>query len=183
MLSPASPTQIISQTTLHRTHLSPHDTIVAIASSPELKTEPHGEEFPQPAGLPQGLGQSHPSGTVLITFAQPDLPAPFPITLRFTCLNGVLTLTAGGQWKVHINSSDPKVKQLLKSGENDEESYPSCGVPEEVAQFGRAALGRQQGQEETNKAEPRSALWDLAFIESCLTSNGKQVDVKALAGM
>lgn len=81
---------------------------------------------------------------------------------------------------MHVSSSDPKVTEQLKSG-GDEESFASCGVPEEVAQFGRAALG-QQGQE-SNKAEPRSALWDLAFVESCLTSSGKPVSVKDLAGM
>lgn len=173
-----SPTQVIAQPTLHRTHLGPHDTIVAIASAPQQTTEPHGEDFPQPKNAPQGLGKATPSGTILISFTQPDLPAGFPLTLRFTCLNGVLTLTGGGQWKVSVSSRDEKVLEAVKSQE--EESYPSCGVPEEVAQFGRACLG-QSG--ESNKAEPKSALWDLALIEACLTSDGKPVDVAKLAAL
>lgn len=60
------------------------------------------------------------------------------------------------------------------------EAFPSTGVEEEVAQFARAVLDKGEGEKEVNRAEPRAALWDLALLEGCLTSDGKVVDLSKL---
>jgi hypothetical protein len=86
----------------------------------------------------------------------------------------VVVLKGGKSWSVEVLSSDDKVKSIIPGGTR---SFPSRGVPEEVEQFA-AACGDKS---EVNRAEPRDALWDLAFIESCLTSNGKPVDLEKLA--
>lgn len=169
------PTQIISQTALHRTHLAPHDTIHAIASAPAISSPPHGEDFPQPKGLPQGLGSSSPSGTITFSFAQPNLPSGSPPSWTFTCLNGIVVVKAG--WSIEIISSDEEVKKIIPEGSR---KYPAQGVPEEVQQFAKAILG--QGSQ-VNRGEPKDALWDLAFIESCLNSGGKPVDLEKEAAL
>lgn len=170
MTSRLRPTQVIALKSLHRTHLGPHDSIHAIVSAPSKASEPHGEEFPQPSNPPQGLGKSIPSGTVTFSFAQPDLPAGIPGVWRFFCLNAVVTVTMG--WSVEISTSNEEVKQLLPDGKKE---FKSNGVPAEVEQWAKAILGT--ADEKINRGEPIDALWDLAFIESCLESDGKPVNL------
>lgn len=170
------PTQVISLKSLHRTHLGPHDSIHAIVSAPSRAVDPHGEDFPQPSNMPQGLGKSVPSGTVTFSFAQPDLPAAIPNTWTFTCLNAVVTVKMG--WTVEISTSDEAVKKLLPEGKKE---FKSNGVPGEVEQWAKAILGKDE--EKVNRGEPVDALWDLAFIESCLESDGKPVDLAKAASM
>ncbi len=88
-------------------------------------------------------------------------------------MNGIVVVKGG--WTVEIISSDEEVKKIIPEGSR---KYPSQGVPEEVAQFAKAILGQS---DEVNRGEPKDALWDLAFIESCLNSGGKPVDLEKVA--
>lgn len=173
------PTQVVAFKSLNRTHVGPHDTITAIASNPSLTTAPHGPDFPQPSVAPQGIGKSFPTGTITFSFANPRTPAFRGPGLVVTCLNGVVRLDGGAQWTVRVESEDADVVAAFEAATKDQgEAFSSSGVAEEVAQFARAVLG--QGQGEPNRAEPRGALWDLALLEGCLTSDGKVVDLTTL---
>lgn len=173
------PTQVVAFKSLNRTHVGPHDTITAIASNPSLTTEPHGPEFPQPSVAPQGIGKSFPTGTITFSFANPRTPAFRGPGLVVTCLNGVVRLEGGAQWTVHVESEDADVVAAFEAATKEQgEAFPSSGVVEEVVQFATAVLG--QGHGEANRAEPRGALWDLALLEGCLTSEGKVVDLTKL---
>lgn len=77
-----------------------------------------------------------------------------------------------------VTSSDSAVNALLPESAD---SLPSMsakptGVEEEIKQYAKACLG-QQG-EDSNKAGPRDALWDLGFIQGCLESGGEKVDLR-----
>jgi hypothetical protein len=172
------PTQVVAFKSLNRTHVGPHDTIVAIGSNPSLTTEPHGPEFPQPKVAPQGVGKSMPTGTITFSFANPRTPVFRGPSLTITCLNGNVRLEGGQKWTVKVESEDEEVvKAAGAAAQGDGEAFPSTGVEEEVAQFAKAVL--KQG-DEVNRAEPRGALWDLSLLEACLTSDGKLVDLTKL---
>ncbi|KAJ9112066.1 hypothetical protein QFC22_006362 [Naganishia vaughanmartiniae] len=174
----AKPTQVVAFKSLNRTHVGPHDTIVAIASNPSLTTSPHGPDFPQPTVAPQGVGKSMPTGNITFSFANPRTPEFRGPSLTVTCLNGVVRLEGGKAWTVKVETEDEEVKKSAGAAASSEgQAFPSVGVEEEVAQFARAAL--KQG-DEVNRAEPRAALWDLALLEACLTSDGKLVDLTKL---
>lgn len=173
------PTQVVAFKSLNRTHVGPHDTITAIGSNPNLTTSPHGPDFPQPTVAPQGIGKSTPQGTITFSFANPRTPQFRGPSLVVTCLNGVVRLEGGQKWTVYVESEDEAVvKAAGQAAKPEGEAFPSAGVEEEVAQFARAVLGK--GEKEINRAEPRGALWDLALLEACLTSDGKVVDLSKL---
>lgn len=97
-----------------------------------------------------------------------------------TCLNGVVRLEGGQKWTVFVESEDEAVvKASGQAATEGGEAFPSTGVEEEVAQFARAVLAKGE-KKEVNRAEPRAALWDLALLEGCLTSDGKVVDLTKL---
>ncbi|GHJ89042.1 hypothetical protein NliqN6_5444 [Naganishia liquefaciens] len=174
----AKPSQVVAFKSLNRTHVGPHDTIVAIGSNPSLTTSPHGPDFPQPTVAPQGIGKSMPTGTITFSFANPRTPDFKRPSLAITCVNGTLCLQGGQQWTVRVESEDESVVRAFGAAADEQgETFPSTGVVEEVAQFARAVLG--QGKE-VNRAEPRGALWDLGLLEGCLTSDGKVVDLTKL---
>lgn len=96
--------------------------------------------------------------------------------LTITCSNAILILfKEGTSWTIKVLSEDPAVLSFAgPAGGPDGESYECIGVKEEVGQFVRGVLGR--GEEE-NKGQPGDALWDLAFIQAGLDSQGRRVEI------
>ena len=173
---PTLPSTILSAASLHRTHLPPHDTIMAIALPPTASlTSAHGpptklKGITKESDIPAEIGKSGPQGTILLTFATPDLPSgsKVPGGLVVTTLYAqVVVEQKGGQWGVTTTET--------KEG-------PSEGVKVEVGMFGRAVAAAKQGQSATEEdfGTPRGALWDVAVIEACLTSDGKPLNVEEL---
>ena len=182
---PIPPTTILSATSLHRTHLPPHDTIMAIAlPSTASHTSAHGpptklKGIIAESDIPAEIGKSAPHGTILLTFATPDLPSEFKVPggLVVTTLHAQVVIEQkGGKWVITTTGAkDSGVKSETKDG-------PSEGVEVEVGMFGRAVVAAKQGHSanEEDYGTPRGALWDLAVVEACLTSNGKPINVEEL---
>jgi len=64
------------------------------------------------------------------------------------------------------------------SGVKDtEKESKGCGVEVEIKMFANAVAETKAGKEpsEENYGEPRDTMWDLALIEACLSSEGKEV--------
>jgi hypothetical protein len=111
-----------------------------------------------------------------MSFAGPRTPKATPQGYTITCLNGVVRLQSGDKWTVEVLSEDPKVLEFAgQAGKEGGESFESVGVKEEVRQFAENILGKGQG--ESNKAEPRDALWDVAFVQAALTSQGQSIEL------
>lgn len=185
---PTLPAKIISSASLHRKHLLPHDTVQAIALPPSAAaTEPHGpktalttavhseQSIPGPP-----VGQSAPTGTIVMSFADPDLngQATRLNGLYISCLHGrVELLNANGEWTCNVfGAKESGVKDESKSGKAD-------GVPNECNFFARAVASRKAGQDinqEEDLGNPRGPMWDVSVIEAMLTSNGKEVDLEQL---
>ena len=113
-----------------------------------------------------------------MSFSSPRTPSPTPQVYTITCLNGIVRLTGGGpKWTVEVISEDADVLAAAgQAGKQGGESFESVGVKEEVRQFAESALGKNK-QDAVNRAEPRDALWDVAFIQAALTSEGKSVEL------
>ena len=175
ILGSAKPTHLVGQSSLHRTHLGPHDTIFAITSLPSSTVPPHGDpNFPQPENLE--MGKSTPSGTFLMSFSAPRTPEGTPQVYTITCLNAVLKVTMGSKWTVEVLSEDPSVVSFAgAAGQKGGESFDSVGVKEEVRQFAEKVLGKSKDGEVKNNGEPRGALWDVEFVQAALRSGGKEV--------
>ena len=182
---PTLPSTILSAASLHRTHLPPHDTIMAIALPPTASlTSAHGpptklKGINKESDIPAEIGKSGPQGTILLTFATPDLPSgsKVPGGLVVTTLYAqVVVEQKGGKWVVTTTGAKGSgVESETKEG-------PSEGVKVEVGMFGRAVAAAKQGQSATEEdfGTPRGALWDVAVIEACLTSDGKPLNVEEL---
>lgn len=185
---PTLPTQIISNATLHRRFLLPHDTVQGIALPPaSAVVEPHGpktslstavhseQSIPGPP-----VGKSAPTGSILLTFAKPDLAGSPNLSngLYVTCLNGRVELTnADGKWTCRVfGAKDSQIKDEEKAGKVD-------GVANECEYWARAIQAQKDGKP-ANEAEalgdPRGPMWDVAVIEALLTSDGKAVDLEQL---
>jgi hypothetical protein len=75
-------------------------------------------------------------------------------------------------------------KETVSNGEEEEEEdqeeiteTPGKGVPVELQAFFGAVEKAKQGHEAVdNLGDPTHALWDVAFIEAALTSDGRLVD-------
>jgi predicted dehydrogenase len=171
---PHPPASITSNASLHRTHLLPHDTVIGLALPPKAAiTEPHGPktklnpEYSE-EDVPVPSGQSGPTGTILLSWALPNIPAEAkrPGSTEVVCLNGrVEWFFANGTFTVKVTGAEGSgVKDEVKEG-------PSIGVKVEIDMFANAI----EGKKEVNYAEPRAALWDLAVIQALLTSNGKEI--------
>jgi len=112
-----------------------------------------------------------------MSFSSPRTPSPTPQVYTITCLNGIVRLTGGGpKWTVEVISEDADVLAAAgQAGKQGGESFESVGVKEEVRQFAECALGKNE--KAVNRAEPRDALWDVAFIQAALTSEGKSIEL------
>jgi predicted dehydrogenase len=185
---PHPPKTIIAAASLHRTHLLPHDTVIALALPGDQATvESHGPPTALNAirkreDVPVEIGRSSPQGTIFLSWAMPDIPEEHrqPNGITVTCLNGQVTVRQVGfvtrEWVVTLTAARDSG---IESGMWAEKW---SGVDREVGMFARAVSAAKAGREnaEENFAEPRGALWDLAVIEACLTSNGNAVDIEKL---
>lgn len=179
---PVPPTRIIANSALHRTHLLPHDTIIGFGLPPSSATiEPSGpatqvKALRTASDYKGVIGRSSPHGTFSISWAAPDLdPADkLPTELVITALNGLLVLQGSPTgWKLEVRPAVGSTVQRVK------EEYTRDGVQVELREFAQAVAEVKQGVQPSavNWGEPRLALWDLGFIESALTSDGKEIDM------
>lgn len=183
------PSGVTAFASLHRTHLLPHDTVTALLAPPRgSETTSHGPQTKlTTADLTpdqvHDVGKSRPEGQLFISFATPGLPEEERDSggLTVSCLNGVVTLKNIGyprKWVVKVVGAEgSQVKTQQYEGDSE-------GVKVEVGMYARAVAAAKDGKQPTeeNWAEPRGALWDLAVIEACLKSDGKEVDLDKLVG-
>ncbi|WVW85706.1 hypothetical protein I302_107744 [Kwoniella bestiolae CBS 10118] len=193
----ARPSSLISFSSLHRTHLLPHDTLQAISlPSKSSTTESHGPKTKLTTAVndetkvPGGIGKSSPTGQILISFAGSNIPQDkaLPNGVRITFLNGVMDVTAG----FNEESGDRTFKIEVVPGEGTGvKSYKTegkmDGVKVEIDHFAKAIKELKGGNKldedsEGNYAKPRDALWDLAVLEGMLKSHGKEVSVDEMVG-
>lgn len=182
---PSPPNRVVAYSSLHRAHIPPHDTLIGIArASDSTLTSPHGPETQlktllTTADMPTEPGQSSAQGTVLISFAAPDLAPEHrtPVTLRVTCLNAVLQISGSSAgWKVEI----------MPGAGSDIQAYSQeskgNGVQVELQEWAEAIAAHKAGKksEKRNDGDPKWALWDVAFIEALLTSEGNEVSIEDL---
>lgn len=177
---PVKPSSIIAHNALHRKLLLPHDTIMGLALPPSSATvEPHGPSTKLSTALnTTGIvenGTSQPQGTILMSFAAPNIPAEGKSGngLFITCLNGSVNIASlpNGKLSVRVTGAEgSNVKNEYK------EERPS-GVDVEIAAFGRAITCLKDGVEnqEENWGDVRGGLWDISVIQALLTSQGKEV--------
>ena len=182
---PTPPSSIVSSALLHRAHLPPHDTVHAIAlPSPSSHTSPHGpptrlKGIIKESEIPSAIGKSAPHGSIFMTHASPDLPAERKVQSGLvvtTTKAQVVVSQKSGKWVVEVTGAkDSDVENASKEG-------AGCGVEVEVGMFGRAVGAVKEGKKvsEPDYGTPRGALWDVAMIEACLTSDGKVVDLEKL---
>ncbi len=182
---PNPPSTILSSASLHRAHLPPHDTVIALASpSPSTHSSPHGpptklKGVHSESDIPSAIGDSAPHGTILLTFATPDLPADKKVQgglVVTTTKAQVVVEQKNGKWFVTVTGAkDSGVESGSKEGASE-------GVPIEVGMFGRAVAAAKEGKKATEEdyGTPRGSLWDVALLQACLTSNGKEVNLEAL---
>lgn len=194
VILPTLPATIISAAALHRAHIPPHDTILALCLPPRSsQVQPYGKETALKAlrdssEIPGGLGKSSPQGQILLSFALPDTPpeSRTPPGLTVTCANAVLKvemIQVEGNRVWHLLLSPAKGSDVDKVEKKEEPS----GVKVEIGMFSRAITaakdGKGAGETEEDWGKPRDSLWDLAMIEACLTSDGEKVDLdKLLSG-
>jgi hypothetical protein len=165
----------------------PHDTIVGFALPPaSSSTDPSGpptqvQALRTAADYKGVVGRSAPHGTVTVSWAAPDLALEDkqPTGLFVTCLNGiVLVQGSSAGWEVEVRPAQGSGVQRVK------ETFKGDGVQVELREFAQAVSEVKEGKAASaeNWGEPRLALWDVAFIEASLTSDGKEVDIDRLAG-
>lgn len=177
---PTLPASIIANNALHRKLLQPHDTVVGLALPPSsATTAPHGPDTKLTTAINQSApvanGQSAPQGTILMSFACPQMAAEGKSGngLFVTCLNGSVNVHSlpTGVLSVRVTGAEGSgVKNEVREGR------PS-GVDVEIGAFGRAVAARKAGREDTeeNWGDVRGGLWDVAVIEALLTSQGKEI--------
>lgn len=130
--------------------------------------------------MPVAPGQSSPQGTIILSFAVPDL-APedrIPASLRVTCLNAVVQVRGSSAgWTVDVlPAQGSKVEKFSKEGKGN-------GVEVELREWAEAIADVKSGKKGEGKRDdgaPKLALWDLAFVEALLTSEGKEIELNTL---
>ncbi|BEI89727.1 uncharacterized protein CcaverHIS019_0210890 [Cutaneotrichosporon cavernicola] len=170
------PYSIIANKSLHRAYMLPHDTLIGIVQSdPASSLPPHGKRTQfegtlKEEDMPVQSGESAPTGTFLLSWAIPDTnrstrPAN---ELYVVCDKATLrVINMGREWKIIL---EPEV------GERVEEGGAVSGVKVELEDFADAVAARKEGRPEgKNYGAPRDALWDVAFIQAALDSDGEKV--------
>ncbi|KAF8607265.1 oxidoreductase family protein [Ceratobasidium sp. AG-I] len=163
---------------LTRDYLKPHDTIQAVIQS---ETTLKQDVYP-------------PHGIFELSFSAP--PGYSRNVLTVTGTDGNLTLTITTKAPKEGDEILAKASPFSKKGENGEQLVPhyrvsiisgddgskveevdiiSSGVVAEIEGFINAIGGQDDGN-----GEPRGALQDVAFIEACLQSQGRPLDLKKL---
>ena len=181
---PNPPATIISSASLHRTHLPPHDTVIALSlPSPSATLDPSGpptqlNAINKVSDIPAELGKSIPAGTITMSWGAPDLDSQPPMSLTITCLNAKVSYYRGDEgWTVEV---DPAKGSKVKK---EKRSEPTSGIERHCGYFARAVQAVKSGNEVNNEEDlgrPETSLWDVAFIQALLTSNGEKVDIQGL---
>jgi hypothetical protein len=184
VILPDKPAAVVSFASLHRRLFPPHDTLQALVVPDESATvDPHGpttklvDQSAATSKLPSG--RSTPTGTITMTWALPDLDDRSPRIhqiLSVTCLNGRLTL---------VNDQQTRYLEVLPAKGSDVESVKEMsvkkGVEVEIAWFANAIQATRAGQAiepSEDYGKPENTVWDVAFIQSVLQSNGKKVCIQ-----
>jgi predicted dehydrogenase len=176
------PVFVTAYKSLHRSHILPHDTVVGIVHPAHSAThEPCGSPTSVKAEItademPVKPGKSTPHGTFILSWAAPDTPAGSrpPNELYIVAEHGTVRIVnTGGKWNAKLYPTDSTgLQEATLDG-------PATGVEEELADYARAVAAVRVGKtdDKANNAEPRAALWDLAFVEAALTSDGKKMTI------
>jgi hypothetical protein len=153
---------------------------MGLALPPSSATvEPHGPSTKLSTALnTTGIvenGTSQPQGTILMSFAAPNIPAEGKSGngLFVTCLNGSVNIQSLPNGKLSV-----RVTGAEGSGvKNEYKEEKASGVEVEIAAFGRAIECVNKGVEnkEENWGDVRGGLWDISVIEALLTSQGKEI--------
>lgn len=176
------PAGVIAFKSLHRAHMVPHDTLVGLTVPPKAATvAPHGKATGVAAArgvdeMPVQSGQSTPTGSFTLTWAIPDTKREERAGngLYVVCENATVHIAVsrpphfGRSYGVTVS---PGAGSAVPASEVVGEV---SGVVEELADFAEAIAGKGEGE---NFGGPRDALWDLAFIQAALESDGKEVDI------
>lgn len=182
---PTPPASLIAHKSLHRAHMVPHDTIVALALPPAgSAVAPHGKATTVAnTGNPDALlaaGRSQANGTIILSWAIPDTPRASrpPNELYVVAEHATLRLVNHGRsWTVELTpGAGTPAKAAFREGK-------VTGVEAELAAFGDAVRAAVDGTQDaqTNYGSPQDALWDLAFIQAALGSDGAEVSIGAVA--
>ena len=183
VILPDTPASVVSVSSLHRRLFPPYDTVQAlILPEDESITDPQGPTTKlktQPNAVPRPSGRSVPTGTITMTWALPDLEDRSPRVhqiLTVTCLNGRLTLT---------NDNQIRYLEVLPAAGSDVEPVKEMstkkGVEVEIAWFANAIQAVRAGKEVDPKEDfgkPINTVWDVAFIQSLLQSNGQKTSIR-----
>ena len=184
MILPDTPSSVVSVASSHRRLFPPHDTIQAlILPEAQAIVDPHGpttklKTQPASAGR-RPPGRSVPTGTITMSWALPNLEDRSPRNnqiLSVTCLNGRLTL---------INDNQTRHLEIFPAGGSDvehvRESSTKKGVEVEIAWFANAIQAVRSGREPDLKQDygkPIDTVWDVAFIQSLLESDGRKISIR-----
>lgn len=182
------PAEVIASASLHRAHLPPHDTIMGLAlPSSKTASQAHGAEtaskaINDPKSIPGGLGESLPTGQILISNSLPDTnpSTRAPLGITITTVNAVIEVVSGKrrQWTFKVipgEGTDVKAQ---------EETGPADGVENELNLFAKVVQAKKDGEEVDEEDEgrgyPTGPLWDVSFIQGLLKSNGRAVELATL---
>lgn len=178
------PAGVVAFKSLHRAHMVPHDTLVGIVLPPkEATVPPHGnrtgvKEARGVEEMPVPMGESTPHGSFTLTWAMPDTPRDTRVAneLYIVCENAtVMVVNHGRAWTVGLIPGDGAAVQA------QERKGDVSGVERELADFAAAVAAREAGGvEERNDGRPEDALWDVAFIQAALGSDGRVVDIEGV---
>ncbi|WVR07447.1 hypothetical protein IAU60_004488 [Kwoniella sp. DSM 27419] len=183
----ALPSSVLAISHMHRAHLLPHDTVLALSLPPaSSEVPPHGDKTKLTSAerkeheVPGEMGKSSPTGQILCSFGSPELPLEnkVPNGLTITCLNGIVTILsnpANRDWQLEVvPSTTSQAKPFTKTG-------PGEGVEVELRMFGQAIQAIKDGKDVgEDYGTPRDALWDLTVMQALLTSKGEKVSVDSL---
>lgn len=160
--------------------MAPFDTLTALClPSVDSQSDPLGLPTQQKTGRTSAdfavpAGKSSVTGTFLQSFAPPTAGA------ETRPLNGIWLVAEHAT--LHLQTDDTEWHTVLTPGQDSDiqaidETVPWTGVEVELKHFANAVLLAQTGSEDTqpNLGDVRKGLWDCAFIEACLTSQGKEV--------
>ena len=179
----ARPAALVGSAALHKAYLLPHDTItgMALPSTSSFRT-PDGTQEQKAtlvdAKIPGGVGVSKPCGTILLTWAMPNIaPESRPTQgLTVTCANAVVSITNVNRlWTFKVTPSQgTDIKGV-------QERSQANGVEVELNAIAKAIEAAKAGQPVPDDlGNPRGPLWDLAAIEALLTSNGRKIELAEL---
>lgn len=176
------PASVIAVKSLHRSHILPHDTVSGIVRpAASAIREPTGKPTQIKAeieakDMPVKPGKSSADGTFLWTWAAPETPKGVraPNEFYIVAENGMMRiLNQGPKWEITLTPGEgSKVEAKSLQG-------AATGVEVELADFARAVAANRDGMvdDSPNNGDPRTALWDLQFVQAALNSEGMEENI------